>query len=71
MGIIAADVAIQTGFDDEESERRYWEIPGFSRVSCGGTHLRSTGAIGTIRLKRNNIGKGKERVEIFLSGQET
>lgn len=70
-GIIAADVAIQTGFDDEESERRYWEIPGFSRVSCGGTHLRSTGAIGTIRLKRNNIGKGKERVEIFLSGQET
>lgn len=65
--IVAMDLPIRTGFDDEPNERRYWEIEGFSRVPCGGTHVRSTGEIGTIRLKRNNIGRGKERVDIFLA----
>jgi alanyl-tRNA synthetase len=65
--IIALNLEIQTGFDDVLNERRYWAIDGFSRVPCGGTHVRSTGEIGPIRLKRNNIGKGKERVEIFLA----
>jgi len=65
--IISSDLEIRTGFDDEASERRYWEIEGFSRVPCGGTHVRRTGEIGPIRLKRDNIGKGKERVEIYLS----
>ncbi|WP_210396283.1 alanyl-tRNA editing protein [Motiliproteus sediminis] len=64
--IIAADLAIHTGFDDEANERRYWEIEGFSQVPCGGTHVRTTGEIGSIQLKRNNIGKGKERIEIRL-----
>ena len=65
--IVAADLEIRTGFDDEPNQRRFWEIDGFSRVSCGGTHVRRTGEVGPIRLKRNNIGKGKERVEIFLA----
>jgi len=65
--IIASNLEIRTGFDDEACEKRYWEIEGFSRVPCGGTHVRRTGEIGPIRLKRNNIGKGKERVEIYLS----
>lgn len=64
--IVAADFEIRTGFDDEPNQRRFWEIDGFSRVSCGGTHVRRTGEVGPIRLKRNNIGKGKERVEIYL-----
>jgi len=64
--IISSNRGIATNFDDVLNERRYWEIQGFSRVPCGGTHVRSTGEVGQIRLKRNNIGKGKERVEIFL-----
>lgn len=64
--IISSDLPIHTGFDDFENERRYWEIDGLSRVPCGGTHVRSTGEIGQIRLKRNNIGRGKERVDIYL-----
>jgi Ser-tRNA(Ala) deacylase AlaX len=64
--IIAADLEIRTGFEDAATERRYWEIAGFSRVPCGGTHVRRTGEIGPVRLKRNNIGRGKERVEIYL-----
>lgn len=64
--IVSLNLDIRTGFDDVHNERRYWEIEGFSRVPCGGTHVRSTGEIGPIRLKRINLGKGKERVEIFL-----
>jgi Ser-tRNA(Ala) deacylase AlaX len=64
--IISANLEIRTGFDDVVNERRFWEIQGFSHVPCGGTHVRRTGEIGPIRLKRDNIGKGKERVEIFL-----
>ena len=64
--IISSNRGIVTDFDDILNERRYWEIQGFSRVPCGGTHVRSTGEVGQIRLKRNNIGRGKERVEIFL-----
>jgi len=64
--IVSSNLEICTGFEDEPNERRYWEIEGLSRVSCGGTHVRRTGEIGPVRLKRNNIGKGKERVEIFL-----
>lgn len=62
--LIAADHAIVTAFSDEENQRRYWEIAGFARVPCGGTHLKRTGEIGALALRRVNIGKGKERIEI-------
>jgi len=64
--IIEADLPIRSGYSNREQEQRYWEIEGFAQVSCGGTHLRRTGEVGEIRFKRNNIGKGKERIEIFL-----
>lgn len=64
--IIEADLEIKCAFAEVATERRYWEIEGFSRVLCGGTHVKRTGEIGHIKLKRNNIGRGKERVEIFL-----
>jgi Ser-tRNA(Ala) deacylase AlaX len=62
--LIAADHAIASAYSDEVSQRRYWEIEGFARVPCGGTHLKRTGEIGALTLKRVNIGKGKERIEI-------
>lgn len=65
--IVAADTPILSGFSDEAAERRFWEIPGFARVPCGGTHLRRTGEIGALTLKRRNTGKGKERIEIALA----
>ena len=68
MAIIAEDLSITSAFSDEPTEQRIWEIAGFARVPCGGTHLRRTGEVGTVRLKRNNIGKGKERIEIYLTG---
>ncbi len=66
LALIRGDHEIISAFSDEENQRRYWEVKGFSRVSCGGTHLKKTGEVGEIRLKRNNIGKGKERIEIYL-----
>ena len=66
MAVVAADEGIVSAYSDVARERRYWEIPGFARVPCGGTHLRRTGEIGAIALRRKNIGKGKERIEIFV-----
>lgn len=65
--IVAADLPIVTGFEDEAAERRYWMINDFSRVPCGGTHVRRTGEVGSISLKRKNIGKDKERIEIQVA----
>jgi Ser-tRNA(Ala) deacylase AlaX len=63
--LIRANHPIISAFSDEASERRYWEIEGFARVSCGGTHLKRTGEVGQLSLKRKNVGKGKERIEIY------
>lgn len=65
--IIAANLDIISDFSDEGNGRRYWEVKGFSKVPCGGTHLKKTGEVGEIKLKRNNIGRGKERIEIYVS----
>jgi alanyl-tRNA synthetase len=66
--LIAADLPIISSFHDQANEIRYWEIAGFGKVCCGGTHIRTTGEIGDLILKRNNIGKGKERIEITFAG---
>ena len=62
--IVAADHAIVSAFSDEAAEERFWQIPDFARVPCGGTHVRRTGEVGVIALRRRNPGKGKERIEI-------
>jgi alanyl-tRNA synthetase len=64
--LIDADLPIEKGFSDEQAERRYWKLDGFAQVPCGGTHVKSTIELGSIKLKRKNVGKGKERVEIYL-----
>jgi Ser-tRNA(Ala) deacylase AlaX len=64
--IVQTDLVITSAFENVADERRYWQIDGFARVPCGGTHVRRTGEIGAIRLKRDNIGRGKERVEILV-----
>lgn len=65
--LIRVDHSILSAFSDEANDRRTWEIEGFARVACGGTHLHRTGEVGELELKRKNIGKGKERIEITLA----
>lgn len=64
--IITKDLPIQTGFSDLKEQKRFWCIEGFAQVPCGGTHVRSTGEVGFVTLKRVNLGGGKERIEIRL-----
>lgn len=64
--IIQKNQTIKTDFSDIQNQRRFWEIEGFSKVACGGTHVRTTSEVGFISLKRINIGGGKERIEIKI-----
>lgn len=70
QAIIDRDLEIISAFSDEKTQRRFWEVPGFARVPCGGTHLRRTGEVGQITLKRKNPGKGKERVEVYVTASQ-
>lgn len=55
--------------DPDDPNKRWWE--GLSwKVPCGGTHVKNTKEIGNVRLKRKNIGSGKERIEIYLDENE-
>jgi len=47
---------------------RIIEINGFDISSCGGTHLKSTGEIGLIKIKRWEKYKGNTRIE-FICGK--
>jgi ABC-type branched-subunit amino acid transport system ATPase component len=65
--LVNADLSIISDFQDYENEIRYWEIVGFGKVNCGGTHIKSTKEIGNITFKRVTQGKNKERIEIYLN----
>ena len=57
---------IETKSDGNNPDLRWWSC-GDWKMPCGGTHVGHTNTIGSISLKRKNIGKGKERVEITLN----
>lgn len=69
--IIAADLPIEKGFLDETNQIRYWRLPNIATVPCGGTHVRSTGEVGLIELKRDRANKGVERIRILLKNNQT
>lgn len=68
--IIAADLPIEKGYINENEQKRYWRLPGVALVPCGGTHVRSTGEIGEIDLKRDRANKGVERIRITLKNDQ-
>lgn len=65
--IFQSDHPINVFANKDDPNRREWECPSLNQACpCGGTHVTNTNQIGKIKLKRKNIGKGKERVEIIL-----
>ena len=64
--LISKGMEIKTYADSSNSERRWWEM-GEWKCPCGGTHLKNLKEIGALKLKRKNLGKGKERIEITLA----
>jgi Ser-tRNA(Ala) deacylase AlaX len=65
--LVAANHWIISEYSDREQEKRYWEIPGIVKVSCGGTHLKRTGEIGGLILRHTRPAPGTEGLEIFLA----
>lgn len=68
--LVDSNIEIVSNYLDKENEIRYWEVEGFGKVNCGGTHIKRTSEVGEINFKRNNIGKNKERIEITLCAPE-
>ncbi len=72
QAIVSRDLPVERFAEEEGSDRWLWEIedddlaPEIWQMPCGGTHLLQTGEVGRVKLKRKNIGKGKERVEVTL-----
>ena len=52
--------------DDKDKKIRHWICCDWD-MHCAGTHVKNLKEIGKIRLKRKNLGTGKERVEITLA----
>lgn len=63
--LISRDLKISTYADEKNPERWWWECADM-KCPCGGTHVRTSSEIGKVRLKRKNIGSGKERIEVTL-----
>ncbi|MDD9954476.1 MAG: alanyl-tRNA editing protein [Candidatus Woesearchaeota archaeon] len=64
--LIKKNVPVRTFPSDSDPEKRIWESHGWT-CPCGGTHVASTGEIGSVILKRKTIGAGKERLEVRLA----
>lgn len=62
---IAEAHKIETYEDSESNKLRIWECAG-NKMPCGGTHVKNTEEIKEVRLKRKNIGGGKERIEVKI-----
>lgn len=63
--LISDGLEIKTFYDEHEEGKRWWVCNDW-HMPCGGTHPRNTKEIGQIKLKRKNIGAGKERIEAYL-----
>jgi len=62
---IAQGLPIETWTDEKKLYFKYWKC-GPIEMPCGGTHPRNTDEIGKIKLKRENGGKGCEKVVTSL-----
>ncbi len=52
--------------DPQKPDLRWWTCEQW-RMPCGGTHVRNTSEIGPLKLMRRNKGKGRERIEMYLT----
>jgi alanyl-tRNA synthetase len=52
-----------------EGAIRVVSVPGFDHSACGGTHPRSTGAVGVLHIRRREKRGGETRVEFVCGGR--
>jgi alanyl-tRNA synthetase len=63
--MIDKDLEIRTVPLAGEQEARVWHS-GDMVIPCGGTHVRSTGEIGRVKLRRKRQGNNLERLYITI-----
>jgi misacylated tRNA(Ala) deacylase len=57
---------------DSITEIRIVEIEGYDRTACAGTHVSSTGEVGTVTMTgRESRGSGEERLRFALDCEES
>jgi alanyl-tRNA synthetase len=74
VGISFEDAASAAGLRKEsarEGTLRIITIEGIDRSACGGTHVRSTGQIGAILVRKTEKIRGQTRVEFVCGGRAT
>ncbi|RZB29183.1 MAG: hypothetical protein AEth_01440 [Candidatus Argoarchaeum ethanivorans] len=68
--IISNDLVIIVEPDKTDAEIWWWKLESYKPtwcLKCGGTHPKKTSEIGEVSVKRKNVGKGKERLELKLT----
>lgn len=60
-GFVSRHSPIRLYAHADVSDARFWECEGHV-IPCGGTHITDAGPVGSIQLKRKNLGAGKERI---------
>ncbi len=52
--------------DESKPDLRWWTCNEW-KMPCGGTHVKNTKEIEPLKLMRKNKGKGRERIEMYLT----
>ena len=65
--VIRKGTEVKAFFDEQRKDYRLTQIDSLPPLPCGGTHVRNVSEIGSIKLKRENVGKGKDRIIVTLS----
>ena len=53
----------------QEAEAWYWQLDDYI-VPCGGTHLVNTGNIGTVTVKKENLGRSSQRMAFTFNNYQ-
>ena len=65
--IIANGEDVKIWWDSEKPEFRWTQISNLAKMPCGGLHVKNTKEIGSLKIiKRERIGKNKDRLEIVV-----
>lgn len=63
---ISNDYEVLIQNDENDPKLRLW-VCDKMEMPCGGTHINNTKELGNVKLKRKNIGSGKERIEVTFN----
>lgn len=65
--IITNGEEVKIWWDEEKPNFRWTQIDNLTKLPCGGLHVKNTKEIGKLKIiKRERIGKNKDRLEIVL-----